>query len=105
MSTPNCERCDTPMEQWPTGLCSEDREQGMFTGTSHICPNCVDEWHFTGHLAPEGGSSSLSMMRDGIQINIIWYWWDAEPLLLRQYMGRGQTAQPTHITEFMLEEK
>lgn len=104
MSTPNCESCDTPMEQWPTGLYSEDREHGQFTGTCHVCPSCVDAWHFTGHLAPDGGSSTLSMLRDGIAMTIRWFWWDADRNTSSRFIGRGQLGAPTHISEFTLNE-
>lgn len=84
-----CDHCNKNSDSWPTGLMSYDREQGTSTSDYRTCPDCVIPVHFTGHLAVEGGSSTISMLREGVKFDIHWYWFDAPTGTMTRYFDKS----------------
>lgn len=58
----SCDHCHAPVEKWPTGLATIDREFGTFTLDFITCPNCIHDVHF-------------AQPRDGVEFAYIkWFW-------------------------------
>jgi hypothetical protein len=64
-----CEHCGRAPDEWPTGLVSVDREDGMFGGDFTLCPDCCIEQNFCAN-------GLMYLIRSGVVFaHITWFWW------------------------------